>query len=480
MATESPTAISRIVHEPIGVCALIGPWNYPLLQIAWKVAPALAAGDTVVIKPAQVTPLTTIHLVRVLEEAGVPRGVVNLVLGPGGRVGQALAESLDVDMISLTGGTEAGRSIMAAAAGNVKRVALELGGKSPNIIFADADFETAVDNALTGAFVHSGQVCSAGCRVIVEAPIYDAFVAELGPAGGPDPPRAAVSTRRPRPARSSAPSTGPRSSGTWPSGSRTAPGSSPAAGVRTSRSSPGGFFYRPTVFADCDRRMRIVRDEIFGPVVTVERFTTEAEAIALGNDTSYGLVGRRLDAGRRSRPAGRRPAPPRDRLDQRLQRLPAAGRMGRLRAVRDRKGARPDGSRRVSRGEAHLPEHGARSRALVRRLMAGRRRYDDRPDRRPEPPASVRPRPPSARRPARLRPPAPARRSPSAACGRSSGRPSRRSSARPTRHLSNAEHPPEDRLERGRSATSPSTSGPARSSSSWASPAAASRPWSAA
>ena len=306
VATESPTAISRIVHEPIGVCALIGPWNYPLLQIAWKVAPALAAGNTVVVKPAQVTPLTTIRLVRALEEAGVPKGVVNLVLGPGGRVGQALAESPDVDMISVTGGTEAGRSIMAAASGNVKRVALELGGKSPNIIFADADFETAVDNALTGAFVHSGQVCSAGCRVIVEAPMYDDLVAELA--------RRADRIRLGS-GLDETTETGPLISAEHRAkveryvafgiedGARLVAGGRRPDEPELAR----GFFYRPTVFADADRRMRIVRDEIFGPVVTVERFTTEEEAIALGNDTTYGLSGAvwTQDAGRGQRVAGR-------------------------------------------------------------------------------------------------------------------------------------------------------------------------------
>ena len=137
--TSEPDAVSRIVHEPIGVCGLIGPWNYPLLQLSWKIAPALAAGNTAVMKPAHVTPLTAIHLTRLLEEAGTPRGVVNLVLGPGERVGQALADSPDVDLVSLTGGIEAGRALMRGAAVNMKRVALELGGKSPNIVFADAD-----------------------------------------------------------------------------------------------------------------------------------------------------------------------------------------------------------------------------------------------------------------------------------------------------------------------------------------------------
>jgi betaine-aldehyde dehydrogenase len=176
----NPDALSRIVFEPVGVCGLIGPWNYPLLQMSWKIAPALAAGCTAVMKPAQLTPLTAIHLTRLLDEAGVPAGVVNLVLGPGPRVGQALADSPDVDLISLTGGHEAGRALMAGAAVNFKKVALEMGGKSPNIVFDDADFETAVDNALTAAFTHSGQVCSAGCRAIVQDTIHDRFVEEIG------------------------------------------------------------------------------------------------------------------------------------------------------------------------------------------------------------------------------------------------------------------------------------------------------------
>ena len=150
-------------------------------------------------KPAQVTPLTAIHLTRLLEEAGVPAGVVNLVLGPGERVGQALGDSPDVDLISLTGGLEAGRSLLRGAAVNVKRVALELGGKSPNIVFADTDFETAVDNAVTAAFIHSGQVCSAGCRAIVEDQIYDRFVADIGLAPTPSGSAMAPMTR-PKPA----------------------------------------------------------------------------------------------------------------------------------------------------------------------------------------------------------------------------------------------------------------------------------------
>jgi betaine-aldehyde dehydrogenase len=281
---------ARIVYEPVGVCALISPWNYPLLQLSWKVAPALAAGNTVVMKPASVTPLTAVHLTGLLEEAGIPAGVVNLVLGPGGRVGQALADSADVDLVSLTGGIEAGRALLRGAAVNMKKVALELGGKSPNIVFADADFETAVDNALTAAFTHSGQVCSAGCRAIVQDEIYDRFVAEVGRRadlirlgiGLDDATEAgALITAEHR-----AKVEGYVASALEEGARLVAGGRRPAEPELQA-----GFFYRPTVFADVDRSMRIIREEVFGPVLTIERFTTEDEAVQLGNDTTYGLAG---------------------------------------------------------------------------------------------------------------------------------------------------------------------------------------------
>jgi betaine-aldehyde dehydrogenase len=290
VAAGNPETISRIVHEPVGVCALIAPWNYPLLQLSWKIAPALAAGNTAVMKPAQATPLSTIHLTRLLEEAGTPPGVVNLVLGPGGRVGQALADSPDVDLISLTGGIEAGRQLLRGAAVNIKRVALELGGKSPNIVFADADFETAVDNALTAAFVHSGQVCSAGCRAIVQDEIYDRFVEEVGRRadlirlghGSDEATEAGAlisSEHRDKVER--------YVQGALDEGARL------VAGGRRPEDAhlQDGYFYRPTVFADVHREMRIIREEVFGPVLTIERFTSEDEAIELGNDTTYGLAG---------------------------------------------------------------------------------------------------------------------------------------------------------------------------------------------
>jgi betaine-aldehyde dehydrogenase len=302
----SPTALSRIVYEPVGVCALIAPWNYPLLQLSWKIAPALAAGNTAVMKPAQVTPLAAIHLTRLLEEAGTPPGVVNLVLGPGGRVGQALADSPDVDLISLTGGLEAGRALLRGAAVNIKRVALELGGKSPNIVFDDADFETAVDNALTAAFTHSGQVCSAGCRAIVQDTIYDRFVDDVGRRadlirlghGDDDTTEAGALITAEHRAKVEG-----YVEGAIAEGARLV-----AGGRRPDEAHlQDGFFYRPTVFADVSRDMRIVREEVFGPVLTIERFTTEDEAIELGNDTTYGLAGAvwTSDASRAQRVAGR-------------------------------------------------------------------------------------------------------------------------------------------------------------------------------
>ena len=287
---DAADAVSRIVYEPVGVCALIGPWNYPLLQLSWKVAPALAAGNTIVMKPSQVTPLTAIHLTRLLMEAGTPPGVANLILGPGDRVGQALADSPDVDLVSLTGGIDAGRALMHGAAINMKKIALELGGKSPNIIFDDADFEIAVDNALTAAFTHSGQVCSAGCRAIVQDTIYDRFVEAIGHRadairlghGDDDATEAGALI-----------SAAHRAKVESYVASALAEGARLVAGGRRPDEAhlQDGFYYRPTVFADVHRDMRIVREEVFGPVLTVERFATEDEAIVMANDTEYGLAG---------------------------------------------------------------------------------------------------------------------------------------------------------------------------------------------
>ncbi|MFF3614274.1 aldehyde dehydrogenase family protein [Streptomyces sp. NPDC002580] len=288
--TGTASVDSRVVYEPVGVCALITPWNYPLLQTAWKVAPALAAGNTFVLKPSELTPHTAIHLMRLLSEAGVPSGVANLVLGAGPEAGAPLADHPDVDLVSFTGGLRTGRLLMAAAAGTVKKVALELGGKNPNIVFADADFETAVDMALTAVFLHSGQVCSAGARLLVEDGLHDRFVDELVHRaseirlGGPFDERA---------------QTGPLISAAHRAKveAYVAQGLAEGAVLRCGGARPTGpgfdegFYYPPTVLDECGADMSVVRDESFGPVLTVERFSGEAEAVRLANDTIYGLAG---------------------------------------------------------------------------------------------------------------------------------------------------------------------------------------------
>jgi betaine-aldehyde dehydrogenase len=290
IASPIPNTTSRVVREPIGVCGQISPWNYPLLQASWKMAPALAAGCTIVMKPSEDTPLTTIKITELAEEAGFPKGVVNLVLGPGPTVGNELAAHPDVDLISFTGGIETGRKIMHAATGNMKRVAFELGGKNPNIIFADTDFDLAVDFVLNGIFFHAGQVCSAGSRLIVEESMHDKLIEavterakriKLGDAFDPKTEMGPLISEEHRAKVERYVEIGKQE------GARLVLGGQRPEDPELAN----GFFYLPTIFTGCDTSMRIVQDEVFGPVLTVETFSTEEEAIALANDTTYGLSG---------------------------------------------------------------------------------------------------------------------------------------------------------------------------------------------
>ncbi len=285
-----PAAESKVVREPVGVCGQITPWNYPLLQAAWKIAPALAAGNTIVVKPSEITPLTTVKVFELIEEAGIPKGVANLVLGPGASTGAELSVNHDVDLISFTGGIETGKTIMRSASHNVKNIALELGGKNPNIVFADADFTTAVDQALNAVFFHAGQVCSAGARLLVEESIHDAFVEAL-----------VERTKRIKLGDGFDENT---QSGPMISAEHRAKvehyveiGQKEGAVLAAGGQRPDdpelqhGFFYLPTIFTNCTSDMRIVQEEVFGPVLTVETFQSKEEAVKLANDTIYGLAG---------------------------------------------------------------------------------------------------------------------------------------------------------------------------------------------
>ena len=284
-----PSVVSKVVYEPVGVCGMITPWNFPLLQAAWKIAPALAAGNTLILKPAELTPHTGILIMDVLDSLGLPPGVANLVTGPGATAGAPLSSHPDVDLISFTGGLITGKKIAAAAAETVKKIALELGGKNPNVVFADADFDAAVDNALNAGFTDSGQVCSAGTRLIVEESVKDRFVDELV--------RRAESIRMGGPFDEDA-ETGPLISAEHRQKvyDYTQRGIEEGAALRCGHHFGGedlrdGCFYAPTVLDGVTRGMSVVVDEGFGPVITVETFTTEEEAVETANDTIYGLAG---------------------------------------------------------------------------------------------------------------------------------------------------------------------------------------------
>ncbi|MBP1948369.1 aldehyde dehydrogenase family protein [Virgibacillus litoralis] len=281
---------TMIVKEPMGVAGLIVPWNFPLLMSVWKIAPALAAGNSILLKPAEITPMTAVKMFELIDESDLPKGVANLLMGSGSVVGQTIAESDDVDVVSFTGSTGVGRRIMQAATGNMKKVSLELGGKSPNIIFGDADLETAIDYSLFGIYMGSGQVCTSGSRILVQEGIYDEFVAKfvenarrirVGPGNDEQSEMGAIVSENQLKSILDYIRIGKEEGASLASG-----------GIRIEKNGlEKGFFMEPTVFTNVTSDMRIVREEIFGPVVTIQKFQDEEEAIKIANDTDFGLAG---------------------------------------------------------------------------------------------------------------------------------------------------------------------------------------------
>jgi acyl-CoA reductase-like NAD-dependent aldehyde dehydrogenase len=285
----NPAVVSYTLKEPIGVVGAIIPWNYPLMMAAWKVAPALATGNTLVLKPASATPLTAIRLAELALEAGIPAGVLNVVPGPGAEVGEAIAAHPGVDKVAFTGETATGRRIAEAAAASLKRVSLELGGKSPNVVFADADLDAAVIGSLWAIYYAAGQSCEARSRILVQDEVYDAFASAFA-------------------GRAKALTVGdPLDEGTKVGSMISRAHADKVRGFVELGLEEGGellagdglslgdgldadAFVAPTVIGGVDNGWRIAQEEVFGPVVTLTRFTDEAEAITIANDVRYGLA----------------------------------------------------------------------------------------------------------------------------------------------------------------------------------------------
>jgi len=287
-----PVSQNYVLHEPLGVCTGIVPWNFPLLMAAWKIAPAIAAGNCSVIKPATYTSITALKLAQIIAEADLPPGVVNVLAGPGGTVGEELASNVMVDKTAFTGSTEVGRRIMQLASGTVKPVTLELGGKSANIVLDDADLDLAASAVLWGTFLHGGQVCESGTRALVQRGVYDEFVSLLADRAGkivlgdqldmmtdlgPLVHRSQVETVERYVALGREECGEPITGGAKPEGL------------------PEGLdinaFFQPTIFADVDNKAKIAQEEIFGPVLCVIPFDSDEEAVAIANDSIYGLGG---------------------------------------------------------------------------------------------------------------------------------------------------------------------------------------------
>jgi acyl-CoA reductase-like NAD-dependent aldehyde dehydrogenase len=280
-----PDALTYTVREPVGVVAAIVPWNFPLMIGMWKIAPALACGCTLIVKPAEITPLSALMVGRLALEAGVPPGVLNIVTGKGSVVGDSLVAHPGVDKVTFTGSPSVGRGILQGAAGNFKRVTLELGGKSANVIFADANVDSAVRAAASGIFFNAGQVCSAGSRILAQRAVYDEVVERLA--------------QRAQTIKLGDPSKRETNMGPLISAKQMksvldyvdigrGEGASLVAGGR--RSGERGFFVEPTVFANVEHEMRISQEEIFGPVASVIPFDDEADALRIANGTAYSLA----------------------------------------------------------------------------------------------------------------------------------------------------------------------------------------------
>ena len=282
-----PAFFTYTLREPLGVVGAIIPWNFPMIMVGWKCAPALAAGNCVVLKPAELTPLTAIRIGELALEAGLPPGVLNVLPGKGSVAGEAMVRHPGVDKITFTGSTEVGKHIMKTGADTVKKVTLELGGKSPNIVFADADLEAAVRGATTGIFYGKGEVCAAGSRLLVESSVHDEFVAKLAerakklvPADPLDPKTrlgALVSAAQME-----------KVLGYVDTG--VSEGAKLVAGGKRQPVGGKGYFVQATVLDQVDNRMRVAQEEIFGPVLAVIRFEDVEDAVRKGNDSPYGLA----------------------------------------------------------------------------------------------------------------------------------------------------------------------------------------------
>jgi betaine-aldehyde dehydrogenase len=304
---DYPGTYGIIDHEPYGVVGAVVPWNVPLVMASWKIAPALLAGNTVVLKPSRLTPLTALKLGEIMYRAGLPRGTLSVITGSGNEVGSELASNKNVDVLSFTGSTETGKEVMRLASSNVKKVLLELGGKSPNVVLEDADLDRAVKGAMFGVFLHSGQLCESGTRLLLSDKIYDRFMREI---------KARTDSMRLGPTDSMETDVGPLISKEQLSRVESYinvglnEGANLLSGGRVD--DPllrAGYYVKPTVFTDVHPEMKIAREEIFGPVLSALRFKDEEELFELANDTIYGLaaavwssdVERALRVGRRIR-----------------------------------------------------------------------------------------------------------------------------------------------------------------------------------